>query len=108
MYDPTLPLTSDIRLNNRGDPWDARHSDDIPLTSRYQHGRGDSFTSMDNITSDKRGAPYEPYGVPSHPSELGVAYTQDPGPTPHDPYYSNAYNAGSMSRPEMAQPHPGA
>ena len=110
MYDPTYPLTSDAPLNNRGDPWDARPSDDIPLTSRYQHGREDSFTSVDNITAaDKRGAPYDPYGGPTYPSEPGEAYTQEPNPTPHDPYYYNAYNVGgSMPRPDTAQPHPGA
>lgn len=111
MYDPTRPLTADVALNNRDDPWDARHSDDIPLTSRYEHGRGDSFASVDTITADKpQGAPYDPYGGASYPSEPGVAYTQEPYPTPHvqDPYYSNSYAGGSMSRPEMTQPHPGA
>jgi hypothetical protein len=109
MYDPTYPLTSDIPLNNRGDPWDARPSDDIPSTSRYQHGREDSFASIDNITADKRGAPYEAYGGSAYPSEPGVVYTQDPNPTPHDPYYYNNYSRGEgMSRPEIAQPHPGA
>ena len=104
MYDPTYPLTSDIPLNNRGDPWDARPSDDIPFTSRYQHDRGDSVTSVDHITADK---PYDPYGGPSYPSG---AYSQEPNPTPYvqDPYYSSYNTGGSMSRPEMSQPHPGA
>ncbi|EKM61176.1 uncharacterized protein PHACADRAFT_134485 [Phanerochaete carnosa HHB-10118-sp] len=101
MYDPTYPLTSDIPLNNRGDPWDARPSDDIP---RYQHGREDSFGSMEQITADK---PYDPYGGPAYPSE---AFAQEPNPASHvqDSYY-NSYNAGgSMPRPETEQPHPGA
>lgn len=104
MYDPTYPLTSDIPLNNRGDPWDARQSDDIPLTSRYQHGREDSFASVDHITADK---PYDPYGGPSYPSG---ALTQEPNPTPYvqDSYYSSYNAGGSMSHPGMAQPHPGA
>lgn len=113
MYDPTHPLTSDIPLNNRGDPWDARHSDDIPLTARYEHDRGDSFASIDTITADKaRGPPYAPYGGAPYPSEPNVAYTQEPNPTPHvadSYYYSGGYNAGgSMPRPEAVQPHPGA
>lgn len=112
MYDPTHPLTADAQLNNRGDPWDARNSDDIPLTSRYDHGRQDSFASVDTITADKpRGAPYDPYGANPYPSEPGVAYMQEPNPTPHarDSYYYNtSYSEGSMPRPETAQPHPGA
>ena len=112
MYDPTRPLTADVALNNRGDPWDARHSDDIPLTSRYEHGRGDSFASVDTIVADKpKGAPYDPYGGAPYPSEPGVAYTQEPYPTPgvQDPYYyNNSYAGGSVPRPEMTQPHPGA
>lgn len=98
MYDPTYPLTSDIPLNTRGDPWDSRPSDDIPSTSRYQHGRGDSFASVDHINSDK---PYDPYGGPSYPSD---AFAQEPvAHTSQDPYSS--YNVGrSMSQSE--QPHP--
>lgn len=112
MYDPTHPLTADAQLNNRGDPWDARNSDDIPLTSRYDHGRQDSFASVDTITADKpRGAPYDPYGANPYPSEPGVAYMQEPNPTPHahdNYYYNTSYSEGSMAHPETAQPHPGA
>lgn len=117
MYDPTHPLTSDIPLNSRGDPWDSRPSDDNLPRGGY-HNRHES---VDSVAADK--PPMQPqygynYDNGSYPpAQPGVAYTQEPVPTPHqaqDPYYYNSYNSdgydagGSTQRPGMAQPHPGA
>lgn len=111
MYDPKNPLTSDIPLNNRGDPWDARnHSDENLLKHNPGHNRGDSVASVDTIMGDK--PQYPQYGNTTYqPAEPNAAYTQEPYPTPghRDTYYNDApYNPGSSTqRPVMAQPHPG-
>ncbi|PSS37554.1 hypothetical protein PHLCEN_2v570 [Hermanssonia centrifuga] len=114
MYDPTNPLTSDIPLNNRGDAWDSRPSDDnIPRNGTGYHDRHDSMGSMDNIMDNSEQKPqYGGYaGTAYPPAQPGVAYTQDPTPTPHaqgGDYYSSSYDAnGNMEWPERTQPHPG-
>lgn len=114
MYDPTHPLTSDIPLNNRGDPWDSRPSDDNLPRAGY-HDRHMSGGSVDTVMADKSTQPQYDYGYGSGniypPAQPGVAYTQEPTPTPraNDSYYfsNNNYEAGgSMQRPESTQAHP--
>ena len=63
MYDPTNPLTSDIPLNERGDPWDSH--DDAAINpnassdARYSdnaggyHSRQESDASVDTVMGDK-------------------------------------------------------
>ena len=130
MYDPTNPLTSDIPLNERGDPWDSH--DDAAINpnassdARYSdnaggyHSRQESDASVDTVMGDKvqqnaRYSAYGSYGGAYPPPQPAGAYTQDPSPTPHaaatqDPYYYNAgYGYGSdLEQPGRAQPHPGA
>ena len=109
MYDPTRPLTSDIPLNNRGDPWDSRPSDDNLPRGGY-HDRQLSVVSVDSVAADKALQPQ--YGYEFQPAQPGPAYTQEPTPTPaanDGYYYSNNYDGqGTTRRPSMAQPHPGA
>lgn len=114
MYDPTHPLTADIPLNDRGDPWESRPSDaDLREPGAY-HNRQDSFGSVDTVMGDKVQQPrYSGYGQNTYPPvQPGAAYTQDPTPTPQaqDPYYYQAgYTGGNgMDQPERTQPHPGA
>ncbi|KAJ3559760.1 hypothetical protein NM688_g133 [Phlebia brevispora] len=75
MYDPTNPLTSDIPLNERGDPWDSRPSNDILLRDGPggYHSRQDSFGSVDTVMGDKAQQPQ--YGQNSYP------LTTQPGTT---------------------------
>ncbi|TFK57201.1 hypothetical protein OE88DRAFT_1650834 [Heliocybe sulcata] len=99
IYDASKPLTNDIPMNDRSDPWDPR-------------GSTDSLADADN--RDKAQPPYGGYDSRRKPSVGGnvaqpsYAYTQDPGPTPrfNDPYYSSSGGAG-MDIPERAQAHPG-
>ncbi|KAF7799053.1 hypothetical protein EIP86_010283 [Pleurotus ostreatoroseus] len=113
MYDPTNPLTADIPLNTRNDPWDARPSSDNLLPHERDayaggfHSRQDSFGSVDTIAGDKAHQRQNSFAMTAQP---GAAYMQEPTPTPHeqDPYYySSSYGAG-LGQPERTQPHPGA
>ncbi|KAI0348482.1 hypothetical protein BDW22DRAFT_1424640 [Trametopsis cervina] len=113
MYDPTRPLTADIPLSNRADPWDARLSNDNLNRAAY-HNRQTSGASLDNV-ADKPSQPSYDYGYGGGmyaPAQPGNAYTQEPVPTPrmgNSYYQNNNYDYGNgMQRPESAQAHPGA
>ncbi|EPQ60744.1 hypothetical protein GLOTRDRAFT_68641 [Gloeophyllum trabeum ATCC 11539] len=130
IYDASKPLTNDIPMNDRSDPWDPRRSVDSLDNEGgrgrgFSHHRDDSIQSVSTVMGDKMERPtdgYAPGGYPSYgggdPSQPGrrtsvlsqpsYAYTQDPGPTPrfNDNYYSSSRAAG-MDMPERAQAHPG-
>lgn len=109
MYDATKPLTSDIPLNTRGDPWDARPSHDNLLRNESGgfHSRDDSLGSVDNVMGDKAQLSRNSYPMTTQP---GPAYTQEPTPTPHeqDPYYYTSSYGTGLGQPERTQAHPGA
>lgn len=109
MYDPTKPLTSDIPLNTRGNPWDARPSHDNLLRNESGgfHSRDDSLGSVDTVMGDKAQQSRNSYPMTTQP---GVAYTQEPTPTPHeqDPYYYTSSYGSGLGQPERTQAHPGA
>ncbi|KZT30464.1 hypothetical protein NEOLEDRAFT_1126019 [Neolentinus lepideus HHB14362 ss-1] len=128
IYDASKPLTNDIPMNDRSDPWDPRGSTDTLADERgkgYVHGKSDSVASVSTILGDKMERPRDGYGQSGYdgygagtsrrkPSASGsvaqpsYAYTQDPGPTPrfNDNYYSNNGTAG-IDMPVRAQAHPG-
>lgn len=105
VYDPTNPLTSDIPMTSRNDPWDSRPSMDED--AGYGHARQASDAS---VLGDKGYGGYPPARQPSNRtgvSQPPSAYTQDPGPTPN---YNNNYFTGrgeDINRPPTSQAHPG-
>ncbi|KAL4242154.1 hypothetical protein ABKN59_001866 [Abortiporus biennis] len=106
MYDPTKPLTSDIPLATRTDPWDARPSTDMLMRGGGgYHTRDNSLASVSTVMGDKQQQTRD-YGYQSAypPSPPNHAYTQDPGPTPHANYYPSSN--GGVGIPEPSQPHP--
>ncbi|KAI0080099.1 hypothetical protein K474DRAFT_1590749 [Panus rudis PR-1116 ss-1] len=111
MYDPTKPLTSDIPMANRSDPWDSRPSNDALMRDAAgYHSRQSSTASVSTVMADKPQYPqdYNSYDQNAYPPVLpGPAHTQSPGPTPHVNDYSNA-GYGGVNAPAPSQPHPGA
>lgn len=108
MYDPTRPLTSDIAVSHRSEPWETSNQN-LSRGLDNVHSRGDSVTSMDTVMADKPSQFSDnPYGANTYPPSVpGQAYTQSPGPTPHaTEYYSSGYGAG-MGAPDPTQAHPG-
>ena len=113
MYDPTNPLTSDIPLNERGDPWDSHDNLRDGPNGAY-HSRQESAGSVDTVMADKVQGYSDNYNYSAYPPPAG-AYTQDPGPTPrvaYDNYYDTHNNtnntySGGVGYPERSQPHPG-
>lgn len=112
LNDPTKPLTSDIPLSTRADPWEA-----YPPTQRLMqdgglHSRQSSLASVSTVIADKQQQPadYGNYGqtayAPNYPSQV---HTQTPGPTPMAGSYNTTSSAYSgMEAPAPSQPHPGA
>lgn len=111
LNDPTKPLTSDIPLSTRADPWESHPTTQRLMQDAATHSRQSSLASVSTVIADKQQQPvdYGNYGqtayAPNYPNQ---AYTQTPGPTP----MANSYNTSSaysgMEAPVPSQPHPGA
>ncbi|KDQ63666.1 hypothetical protein JAAARDRAFT_29696 [Jaapia argillacea MUCL 33604] len=130
VYDASKPLTNDIPLNDRSDPWNARlSSDSLPDQNGRDLGpsRRDSAASVSTILGDKKQEPQPAFAGPSvydpesqnypppgrqasvnhGPPQPQYAYTQEPGPTPqYSDYYYGGAHEGGMEPPERAQAHP--
>ncbi|KAH7883672.1 hypothetical protein F5I97DRAFT_1929922 [Phlebopus sp. FC_14] len=108
LNDSTKPLTDDIPMADRGDPWDSRTSHDFGDGGGYHHSRNQSTVSTimgapmqkeGHSDSDYMGYPLTSYPVSQpqpldrRPSSRSVftqpldAYPQHPQPTP----YNNAH-----------------
>ncbi|KAI0319378.1 hypothetical protein OF83DRAFT_1055044 [Amylostereum chailletii] len=114
-------LNSDIPMQDRSDPWDARE-DGLGGNGRYGHARNESTTSDAAMLEGAYNQPYaQPYtDDPAYPTG---AHTQTSAPTPHaqynipsapssaqynDPYYNSGYSTGAdVAQPEVFRPHPG-
>lgn len=112
MYDPTKPLTSDIPLSTRADPWDARTAENPLLHDTGNHSRHSSIASVSTVMADKQQQPHDfgGYGQSTYPPNVpNHAHTQSPGPTPiANEYYTSGYGGGGVNAPQPSQPHPGA
>ena len=112
MYDATKPLTSDIPLSTRADPWDSQTPANPLLRDAGNHSRHSSVASVSTVMADKPQQPrdfggYEQNSYP--PSFPHHARTQSPGPTPlSNEYFSTGYSGGGVNAPQPSQPHPGA
>ena len=112
MYDPTKPLTSDIPLSTRADPWESHNSENALLNDAGNHSRHSSVASVSTVMADKPQQPHD-FGGYEHntypPSAPIHAHTQTPGPTPlASEYYTSGYSGGGVNPPQPSQPHPGA
>ncbi|CAL1695455.1 unnamed protein product [Somion occarium] len=110
MYDPTKPLTSDIPLSNRADPWEARPSSQALMRDAGgYHTRQSSMASVSTVMADRPQHPVDFGGYdqaaypPSFPGQVHAA--QDPGPTPLAGSYNGSAYTG-MEAPARSQPHP--
>jgi hypothetical protein len=114
LNDPTKPLTDDIPMADRGDPWDSRASHE------FEDGRGYGHTRNQSTVSTVMGAPIQKESYPdgsypedSYPSQQlarepstrtvfrqpSNAYSQDPEATPYASNYTG--------QPSPAKLHPG-
>jgi len=108
MYDPTRPLTSDIAVSHRSEPWDSNSNTLTRGTGNY-HSRGDSDASVATVMADKpQRFSDNSYGQNTYPPSFpGQAHTESPGPTPRvADYYGSGYGGG-VGAPEPSQAHPG-
>ena len=111
--DPTKPLTSDIPLSNRADPWEFHPPTQRLMQDGGFHSRQSSLASVSTVMADKQQHPvdYGNYGQTGYIPDAGYAnqtQTQVPGPTPLANDYPTSYGPGGMGAPTHSQPHPGA
>jgi hypothetical protein len=108
LNDTTKPLTDNIPMSDRGDPWDSRAS------AEYEDGRGHmrnaSTASTMNAPLQKGSyANGQSYVSPTYPPQPQFehapsrAHTQSPQSAP---YTDNHYGTGSPAG-QHAQAHPG-
>lgn len=122
----TKPLTNDIPLASRADPWDSRPSQDSLLNNgaggyshqknlSHQHQRSMSGHSVSTVMAQPLQREATIASQSSYPPrqnstrQPAAAYTQDPGPTPqwNDNYYSGGGTGTGMNKPLPSQAHPG-
>ena len=111
--DPTKPLTSDIPLSNRADPWESHPPTQRLMQDGGFHSRQSSLASVSTVMADKQQHPvdYGNYGQTGYIPDAGYenqTQTQVPGPTPLANDYPTSYGPGGMEAPTHSQPHPGA
>jgi len=104
------PLTTDIPLMNRANPWDSKPSEDRLLDerTRYNHQRNMSGQSVSTIIGEPIQRETDGYGLQHSMQQPVHAYTQDPGPTPYfsDDYYNGGSGATDLNKPLPSQAHP--
>ncbi|KAG1761906.1 hypothetical protein EDD22DRAFT_953587 [Suillus occidentalis] len=109
LNDTTKPLTDNIPMSDRGDPWDSRAS------AEYEDGRGHmrnaSTASTMNAPLQKGSyANGQSYVTPTYPPQPQFertpsrAHTQSPQSAPYTDYYGTGSPAG---QPAPTQAHPG-
>ncbi|KAL4071007.1 hypothetical protein J3A83DRAFT_4373180 [Scleroderma citrinum] len=111
LSDPTKPLTDDIPMADRGDPWDSRASQDLEY-GHYGHSRNISTASTvagaPHVTEantfgygDYPSASYAPYGLGRQSSKKTIAaqlYSSETEPSPYvGDYYTRPSGAKSPS-----------
>jgi hypothetical protein len=114
------PLTTDIPLSDRAEPWKSRPSHDRLLNAglgeySQSHQRNNSGQSVSTVMGEplqREVGGYDNYESVYPPRQNSTrqpanAYTQDPGPTPIDNYLSGDDTGGAgMNRPMATQAHP--
>ncbi|KAG1864119.1 hypothetical protein DFJ58DRAFT_724767 [Suillus subalutaceus] len=118
LNDTTKPLTDNIPMSDRGDPWDYRAS------AEYEDGRGymrnaSTASTMNAPLQKERYADGQSYLTPTYPPQPESQFerqqstrtaplsthTQSPQPAP---YANNYYDADSLAgQPAPTQAHPG-
>ncbi|KAF9229368.1 hypothetical protein BS17DRAFT_688115 [Gyrodon lividus] len=116
LNDSTKPLTDEIPMADRGDPWDSRASHELDDGRGYGHSRNDSTAStVIDAPIQEVGYPdggHGGYPVASYPAQR-QQFAREPStrialPQP-TPYASNYYTvqSGPIGQPAPVQPHPG-
>ena len=110
LNDTTKPLTDNIPMADRGDPWDYRASAEEDNGRGHLRNESTASNAMNAPLQKENYAdssPYPPTYPPqqttvSHPSN---AFTQTSQPTPYVNNYSGS--GGPIGQPAPTQAHPG-
>jgi len=115
----TKPLTNDIPMTDRAEPWNSRPSNDrlLEAPGDYTHNRSMSGQSVSTVMGEplqREVGGYDNFDERTYPPrqksmrQPANAYTQDPGPTPQhtDNYYSGEDAGAGVDKPMAAQAHP--